>query len=239
MKIVDCVLYNGELKLLRQRIQLLRPFVSLFVVVEGTHTFQGGFKRLQFPKVRLLFDAPIKYIVADLDPNPISPWDNELTQRNAADRFLSQCDCDYIMHMDVDEIVNPGIFAHMSTWKPCQYLSMTKHYYSWNWVFTGVNWDWGFLVSKEYFVQCTDSSEIRRRDRTSYPHVPSAGWHCSYFMTAEEIVKKLKSFSHSEYNTKHWTDLARIKTCIREGRDLFDRSDMKLDRFYGDRPSEE
>ena len=52
-----------------------------------------------------------------------------------------------------------------------------------------------------------------------------AGWHFSYFTTPEKILKKIQSFSHTEFNTPEFADISHIEDCINRGVDLFNRMD--------------
>ena len=48
------------------------------------------------------------------------------------------------------------------------------------------------------------------------------GWHFS-FKDAESIRRKIKSYSHQEYNTKEFTDIKNIEQKISKNIDLFGR----------------
>ena len=49
------------------------------------------------------------------------------------------------------------------------------------------------------------------------------GWHFSFLKEPERISKKIKSYSHSEYNKPEFTDVNKIKERIRNRIDIFDR----------------
>ena len=51
----------------------------------------------------------------------------------------------------------------------------------------------------------------------------NGGWHFSFLQTPQEIAKKIKSYSHGEFNTRENTDEKKIKTKIKEGKDIFNR----------------
>ena len=46
-------------------------------------------------------------------------------------------------------------------------------------------------------------------------------WHLTYFMSVDEIIKKVESFSHQEYNTKEILNPERLRELIKEGKDIF------------------
>ena len=49
------------------------------------------------------------------------------------------------------------------------------------------------------------------------------GWHFSFLQTPQDIVKKIKSFSHGEFNTKNIIDQNKINEKILNNIDIFDR----------------
>jgi Glycosyltransferase family 17 len=55
------------------------------------------------------------------------------------------------------------------------------------------------------------------------------GWHLTYFMTEEQIKIKLESFAHSEFNTDYHKNIERLKECVTEKKDLFDRKGHEME----------
>ncbi len=49
------------------------------------------------------------------------------------------------------------------------------------------------------------------------------GWHFSFLQTPQDIKKKIKSFSHGEFNTQDNTDDEKIREKISQGIDIFNR----------------
>ena len=58
--------------------------------------------------------------------------------------------------------------------------------------------------------QCVTCAGERSPAHADWANLSQGGWHLSYFMTPEEIVAKVRSFSHSDrynehpYNTTAW-----------------------------------
>ena len=50
------------------------------------------------------------------------------------------------------------------------------------------------------------------------------GWHFSFLKKPEDISKKIKSYSHSEYNKHEFTDEKKIEERIKNRVDIFDRN---------------
>lgn len=76
------------------------------------------------------------------------------------------------------------------------------------------------------FAACSrsDMNTIRGAYSDDYPDNPLGGWHLSYFMSPEEISRKINDFSHQEYTNPEES----IRKKILESRDLFGSSDMIL-----------
>jgi beta-1,4-mannosyl-glycoprotein beta-1,4-N-acetylglucosaminyltransferase len=66
--------------------------------------------------------------------------------------------------------------------------------------------------------------------------INDGGWHFSYLLTPFEIQKKIKTFAHTEYNKKKYTNLIIIKNKVKKGLDLFNRNiffkKIKLDETF-------
>lgn len=54
--------------------------------------------------------------------------------------------------------------------------------------------------------------------------LPNAAWHCTTcFSTVAELVQKIDSFSHQEFNKPEFKDANAIVDRVRNGKDVFDR----------------
>ena len=49
------------------------------------------------------------------------------------------------------------------------------------------------------------------------------GWHFSFLQTPEDIIKKIKSYSHGEFNTEENTNEEKIKKKIVNYKDIYNR----------------
>eukprot|EP01041_Mallomonas_annulata_P003659 gene3659-7287_t len=72
-----------------------------------------------------------------------------------------------------------------------------------------------------------------KRSWTQISVIPNAGWHMSYFMSVEDIARKVNSNSHFEFWCDNFTSTDWIKKCQREGIDLFNRSGSVLIPYDG------
>ena len=49
------------------------------------------------------------------------------------------------------------------------------------------------------------------------------GWHFSFLQTPKDIIKKIQSYSHGEFNQSDFTDEKKIQEKILTGKDIFNR----------------
>ena len=72
----------------------------------------------------------------------------------------------------------------------------------------------------------------------NYQIINNGGWHFSFIKTPEQIIKKIESFAHSEFNIKQFKDKRKIFKKIKNKQDLFDRNifykKINLDNSFPD-----
>lgn len=253
--IYDCFPFSNELLILEIRLNTLAPFVDRFVLVESPYAYSGKIKPLYYenaknkPEFAKFKDKIIHIIVEDMplkkhwqsenrkelfkrEPEsmdgklPSGIWQNEIHQKRCIKRGLTDIQSDdIILVSDADEIPNPDIFPILKTkQKPC--VLKQKDFY--------------------YFLNCRSNRDIlaasfcRGRDfvdgqlvRVPEPKIEreiieNAGWHFSYLMTPEEIIKKIESLSSVKYDTEIYKDKNRIIKLIKNKKDLYGRKKMKF-----------
>lgn len=206
MKVFDCVTFNGEVDHLAARIELLDGLVDAHLVVEGTHTHQGA-ERETFAHPGLI-DAtaghPVSFGLADLSGYADS-WARERAQRDFIGPWvthLAEPD-DLVLVSDVDEHINPYVLASAirATVDGPVSLGMRMLYYGLNWEDVGPNpplprW----LHPRAMRARHLPASLSALREAPQASILFGAGWHVSYTGLAEDRVRKLAQFAHTECN---------------------------------------
>ena len=91
------------------------------------------------------------------------------------------------------------------------------------------NWIGSKVCLKKYFPQPQKLRDMKFKD---YPfwridkldiQIIKGGWHFSFLQTPEDIIKKIKAYSHGEFNTKEFTNEENIKEKIERNIDIFQR----------------
>jgi hypothetical protein len=230
-RIFDCVIFNGEFDLLSLRMRELDSIVDVIVVVEGSQTFAGSPKQLQFspdhPLV-LPFRDKIRYVVVDDFPAG-DAWSREAWQRNAMQRGLegAQPD-DLILMSDVDELIRKEAAVAARDLASTYFgFQMGTYYFYMN--FKNILGHPNMVcavASKFRGLADRSPNELRYaiRKRGVPAHIFSrGGWHYSYMMDEAAIRRKIRSFSHQEFNKEIFLKAISIRRVVREKADLFSR----------------
>jgi beta-1,4-mannosyl-glycoprotein beta-1,4-N-acetylglucosaminyltransferase len=231
MKVYDCFLFDNEKLMLELRLNELKDVVDYFVICEGNAMHSGGDKVLvmremikeQDPIIKPFMDR-IVYVEADLRSVP-GTWEKEFHQRNViTENIISLVDDnDLVMMSDLDEVPKPSLIKkHKASLKNYPYLVYRQYFFYYNFKWMKKEQCHGTSAATGAIMKATTMQNMRDR-RTIDQCVFSAGWHCSYFGTPEEISHKIQAISHTEFSKKKFYDPDRIKKRIKGGIDIFDR----------------
>ena len=169
-------------------------------------------------------------------------WKNENMQRNAINKGLEMMrnglnDDDYIFISDLDEIPNPSTIIKIKNNDKINNIGvLCQQFYYYNLKHMKPSaWFHARFVSYELFKTLFNSIPEKVRTvpydifyKTSYHLVENGGWHLSYFGDEKFIKNKLMNFAHQEFNTLYFKDEKRIKECIEQHKDLYDRQHEEL-----------
>tara|TARA_B100001059_G_C17811619_1_gene572646 strand:- start:1189 stop:2109 length:921 start_codon:yes stop_codon:yes gene_type:complete len=111
-------------------------------------------------------------------------------------------------------------------------FKMGFFYYFMNYKKLQVNWNGTVFINYKLFKKLS-AENIRRLRYKTYKKIHNAGWHFSYLGGKEQIKKKLKGFSHQEFNIPEIVNDQYIDFCIQNGYSLFDffEKETKSTRF--------
>ena len=238
MKLIDHTLFNGEL-ITKLRLEYMYPFIDKFYICEKRYTYQGKKKDTLFIETCFQWFLPyldkIVFLIDEVPPSG-NAWSVEKQHRNYAVPFILRdftepflcinADIDEIPNMEALMLQKESLYAQAS--KAPVYLMQKLYYYNLHWFVHG--WDKAFLITDSLLRQNGDIEQYRC-------HAPKqqifaeGGWHLSYFMTRAEILRKIESFSHTEFNNDHYKNNAFIDSCLKEGYDLFRRREFPKHKY--------
>ena len=251
MAIFDCFQYFNEDHMLDLRFNILNERVDHFIVSESTKTHQGDSKKLKFNINNFSkFKHKIKYIVADYDKKV--DFKNhtggesiiEQHQRNSlSEGLLEAHDNDLIILSDSDEIPDLTKINQIKASTKFTAFSQMMFMYKLNLQnLNENNWIGSKIALKKNFPQ---PHKLRKLKFKNYPfwridkpkmQIIDGGWHFSFLQKPSDIIKKIKSYSHGEFNKNKFIEEKDIEKKISSGEDIFDRGfDLKkidIDETY-------
>ena len=244
IRVIDCVPYNGE-PIALFRLEYLWDVVDEFVMVEARQTHAGDDKgglyldknapaleRFKSKITRLVIDA-FPAIPADHPSLAATTksyrkpdaWFREKYQRNIAGDFLRRRGDQsgfIIMACDVDEIPRREIVAVLPERYETLHLGlkfdMALFYYSSDWI-TRDRWRVPFAINDKALEQ--HSLDEFRLMPIIKKAARDAGWHFSYFMTDDDMLRKIKSSAHTEHNKPEYCNLEWVRHCKNTGVHIF------------------
>ena len=237
MAIYDCFQYFDEDHMVDLRLNILNQYVDYFVISESTKTHQGENKKINFDiKKFSKFKDKIKFIVADYSKeinfkkhiggeSPI-----EQHQRNSLIKGIEDASSeDLIILSDSDEIPDLTKLNEINNNKKFIAFSQKMFMYKINLQNIDES-DWiGSKITKKKNI--TTMQNLRNLKFKKYPfwrldkkniQTIHGGWHFSFLQTSEQILKKIKSFSHGEFNIDNINEKS-IEKKILKNEDIFGR----------------
>lgn len=236
--ILDSCLFHDEYEMLTFRLKYLWDTVDFFVIVEADRSFSGRKKPLNFFNNRYRYQwamdkivyHPVAIDVTGLDfsykpeaeDRTAPQWKVEFQQRNA---IIEACkdfsDDDILMMSDCDEIPTKQVVEFRKTnqiQNPFVCNQRLVVFYL-NFIRQDIGWN-GTIVST--LKQAREITTQGLRDmRMGLSPMPHGGYHFSYFGSAEQIKKKIQSYSHQELNKEEYLDIKKIGELTSQGKGIF------------------
>jgi len=238
MAIYDCFQYFNEDHIVDLRLNILDNYVDYFVISESTKTHQGKNKKLNFDiKNFSRFKHKIIFIIADYeeDINFIQHTGGESPieqhQRNSLIKGIKSASSDdLIILSDSDEIPDLTKLSEIRDNKKFIAFSQKMFMYKLNLQnLNESNWIGSKITKKKYIKSMQKLRNLKFKD---YPfwridkfnqQIINGGWHFSYMQTPKQILSKVRSFSHGEFNDKN-LDENNIEEKIIRNEDIFGRN---------------
>ena len=238
MAIYDCFQYFNEDHMLDLRMNIMNEYVDYFVISESTKTHQGKEKKLNFKIENFKkYKNKIIYLVADFKENKGFFAHKggesiiEQHQRNNLINGLHKADDnDLIILSDSDEIPDLKKINQIKPNTKFTAFSQKMFMYKLNLQnLNESNWIGSKICKKKYFLMPQKLRDLKfkkypfwRIDKNNL-QIIDGGWHFSFLQSPEDIIKKIKAYSHGEFNTKENIDLEKINQKINKNLDIFNR----------------
>lgn len=243
--VFDTFCYNGDL-ILPLRLETLYEHVDYFILIESKLYWSGIEKESYY--IDKVYPALWKYadklIIVKIEPQhfePTPPWftfrtevktvngvevsnyDNWWREHSARDfckpviKQIAGNQPFIVSTGDVDEIPLPSIFEDPHLIDKCNDpLFLEMDFYNFNF-----KWQKKSKWIKPYIINHVNESISGPRIAGDWSRfIPSAGWHCSWFMTRAQMIEKFIGGSHSEWNRNEVKTSHSIDKSLQEGVDL-------------------
>ena len=244
MAIYDCFQYFNEDHMVDLRMNIQNDDVDYFVISESTKTHQGKTKKLNFDikkfskfKKKIIFIAADYKEHVDFDKHTGGESPIEQHQRNALMEGVKKASPeDLIILSDSDEIPDLTKLSKINNKKKFVAFSQKMFMYKLNLQnLEESNWIGSRITKKKNIKSFQDLRNLKFKD---YPfwridklnqQIINGGWHFSYMQTPSQILNKIKSFSHGEYNNDNLSEKS-IQKKILSNEDIFGRG-IRLEKI--------
>jgi len=238
MAIFDCFQYFNEDHMVDLRMNILNDDIDFFVISESTKTHQGENKKLNFNIENFKkYKHKIIYTIADFkkDKNFLNHRGGESLieqhQRNNILNGLTKADeNDLIILSDSDEI--PDLKKINQIKKSTKFTAFSQKMFMYKLNLQNLdesNWIGSKICLKKNLPK---PQKLRDLKFKNYPfwridkknlQIINGGWHFSFLQSPEDIAKKIKSYSHGEFNTEENVNISKINQKIKNSIDIFNR----------------
>lgn len=246
--------YNGDLTA-PHLVKHVYPFFDEIVIIEARETMSGN------PKAHMFYEKNAsqfrrckdKITILRVDAFPAKPvdwepyagmpmserdaWFREFYQRDIVQSYLAGKFKKYVLCCcDADEFPHPqhllNLRENYNHFDEPKFLGMKVFYYNLHWAVKGASWSLPFICNDQCLVHKTPTG-IRVGERGKNKIIlPEGGWHCTFFFSVADIIRKLESYPHRELDRDCIKDPKYIKDCISNGIDIL--SPLKLESFRGE-----
>ncbi len=242
-KIYDCTTFYKANFLFQTRFEILKKIVDYFVVCEANKDHTGHNKDFYFDQdfLKKNKDKIIYIKVEDLPSIKLKgKKDYKLLRIQMENLFkgINNADeNDLIIFSDEDEIPNPESISNFNHEKfRFGIFLQNMYYYKMNLLSVDEgNGNWpGSRICKKKFLKSffkfrvlklknLDSPFWRIDKEKSIQTINNGGWHFTYLMSPKDIVEKIKSMAHTEFNKEKFREISYIKKKIELHEDPFER----------------
>lgn len=242
-KVFDLFMINTELDWMEIRMGELAEQVDYFVVLEAEADFTNRPKPLlvqenlaQFSQFK---DKIIHHILNVTNDPYKGPWDREHFTRNAmmdqvfptlkGDQAVNEGDV--VIVSDVDEIPRADVVKALRNCDFPRRITLRTFYYRYSFQWLLREPQWIHPQATYYTGPDTIKPEDLRMGKVD-GEIFNAGWHCSSCLARlDDMVNKVTSFSHQEFNTPEFTNSSKILQRVRDGLDPYNRTGKIYDRI--------
>ena len=213
MKIFDCFTFNDENLILEIRLNELDKYVDFFIIIEFGENHQGKKKGKKIDQVLLdKFKHKIRYFYTDTNNIKYNSWEK--------DDLIIVSDLDEIPNLSSIDLnnINDTIYAfkQINTMYKFNLIRDT------NWIGSKLckfqklkspQWLRSLKVHKKYSYFRIDKF-FSKNYIHNFKIIKNGGWHFGWIRDISQIIDKIESFAHTEFNNDNYKNFEFINECI-------------------------
>jgi len=232
MKIYDFCLFNNEFDVLDLRLNYMKSFVDKFFVCEIDITHQSNPSEFYSKKFienypianELINQGRLVFISLKLDPDN-KYFGVENTHRIEFGRWIKNNIVeDYVgILADCDEIVSEDFVNHVDRITDVCRLDMKMFYFASDNFSHKHPWDYLVKAFHSSVLQHMNFQSIRDHFTTNI--IYDIGWHFSCFGGVDQVLDKIKSYSHLEFNNDQHASIDILYKRLENRQDYLGRSE--------------
>lgn len=205
----DFSLFNNEFEMLDLRLKYMRKFVNIFFVSESNITYQGEEKPYHsetfikyYPVAcELMNSGRLFFIKTPLEKDGAYFSIEKHHRASFSQWALNNLEGDFHgILCDCDEIVDEKIKDFLEDTEIITSLGLKMFYFAANNCSHKQSWSYVKLFRSSIL---TKTNFQKMRVLSAPKHLPDMGWHFSSFGGISQILNKLQSFSHTEFNNEN------------------------------------
>ena len=251
MFVYDYIIYNGE-PIIEFRLKYLNDYVNLFIIAESIYTHSGKKKDNFYfninkdifePYIKKIFFYSIDNLPTETDclnirKNNIlyenkDSWINEVYQRDKIQQILTKTKYfkPYIIFVcDVDEIPKKELYMNIKNdydlLHEGAHIEMLLLNYGFKWKKENCIWRHPFVISDKGCKNLSFSNVRLIRTEKTYKN---SGWHITSCFKIDDIIRKLESFAHTEYNIDKYKNKEYLLKCIKDGKNIYNENEQYIE----------
>lgn len=242
--------YNGDMSA-KYLLQMAYDRVDEIVLVEAGETHSGIEKEFFYHVARraqfLPYKSKLTILQIDRFPAMPTPWEpyvgmpeeekqawfREFYQRDIVKEYLQAKygNRSYILICsDADEIISATALhsirananLNYKLYDEPHYLEMKHFYFNFGWLKKNDKWRLAFVCNHNALINSSLTDiRIRSREAKNEYIIRDGGWHCSFFASLKDIVRKLESYAHRSLDQPVVRGESHISKCLKQGLDIF------------------
>ena len=107
--------------------------------------------------------------------------------------------------------------------------------YGFKWKKENCIWRHPFVITDRGCNNLSFSNVRLRRTEKTYNN---SGWHVTYCFKIDDIIRKLESFAHTEYNLDKYKNKEYLSKCIKDGKNILNEDEQYIQTDENELPDD-